>query len=227
MPWLLNEDAAMKGKFADLTVTDENAPVAGRPVAVRFRLPETELADVTFPLIVVERTLYAKADDREHRGPTKLPYVPEGVDYDNVYVVDGETGVLVKWETNDPDQGFDVNLSPFWVPEHPIPFNIDYQVTVYSRTQQHLTDLVARLAAVDRIPARFGYLEIPEDGTVRCLDLNGGPAFEESKDQNGKRAFTAVYSIRVTSELNLFDIVTHQTVETVDLELYRLIESLS
>jgi hypothetical protein len=272
MPWLLNEDAALKGKLQGLTVDDVNAPVQGRPVAVRFRLPETELADMTFPCIVIEHSGISVDHEREHRGMIRLPYIPETLDPRglvplNVDVVDGieeadlgpdqaqgltpeevlggpytawdigttySAGEFVKdglgyfeyvgvapaagnltsdgdyWEQKVMDDGVDERLTgaddidPKTLPyltEYPIPYNLDYQITVYSRKAIHDRVLTAALAASDRIPGRFGFLEIPQDGTYRRLDLIGGPESEADKDRDGKRIFRSTYAVRVSSEL--------------------------
>lgn len=220
MPWLLNEDAAIKSKFSGLTVSGGNAPPLGQPVAVRFRLPQSEMANATFPMVVIDHATISKADDREHRGPTALSYVPEGTTPGPIVVRDRATGQNVTWDTS---ADFDPNLSPFRVTDYPIPYNLDYQVTVYTRTQNHLMSLITSLAAIDRIPPRFGYLEIPEDGTVRTLDLLGGPEIEPSNDQDSKRIFRAVYSIRVVSELNLYEVQNGTpVVETVDVAISKI-----
>jgi len=179
MTWLLNEDAGLKKKFAGLTVSDVNSPT--RPVLVRFRLPENEFKDMTFPAVVIDHGGISKADDREHRGSALLPYAPEGqpkwADYENPAA------------------------SPYWLNEWPIPYDLDYTITVYSRQALHSRALVAALAQPDRIPARFGYVEIPQDGTIRRLDLMGGPEPDEARDADGKRLFKNVYMVRVSSEL--------------------------
>lgn len=182
MPWLLNEDAAIKAKLQGLTVTDVNAPTAGRPVAVRFRLPETELADLTFPSIIIEHAGLYVDNEREHRGTgVRLPYAPEGFDL---------------WATPE-----DPSTSPYLLDQFPIPYNIDYLVSLYSRKIAHQMTLRAALASFDRIPGRFGFLEIPQDGTIRRLDLLGGPDLQAYHDGDNKRIFRDAYRVRVSSEL--------------------------
>lgn len=171
MPWLLAEDEALKRKLQGILVSDANAPDAGRPVTVRFRLPESELGEVTYPLIVLNHLGISRDPDREIRGfPIMLPYTPEGQ----------QSPTLSEW---------------------PIPYNIEYQIVVYSRKAVHDILLTAALAQMDRIPARFGYLEIPQDGTIRRLDLLEGPTPEHMKDADGKRIFREVYRVQVSSEL--------------------------
>lgn len=181
MPWLLNEDAAIKAKLQGLKVTDVNAPTAGRPVGVRFRLPETELADLTFPNVIVEHAGLYLDNEREHRGTNiRLPYAPEGYDL---------------WATPE-----DPGTSPY-LADFPLPYNVDYLVSVYSRKIQHQMVLRSALAAFDRIPDRFGFLEIPQDGTIRRLDRMGGPDLQAYHDNDNKRVFRDAYRLRVSSEL--------------------------
>ena len=218
MPWLLNEAAAIKSKVSGLTVTDSESP-SGRPVEVWFRDPENELRDMTFPSIVLEYSGINKASDREHRGITYLPYIPEGFGTSPVPTVDPVTGADVLWDPGEDD----VNLSPFRVADYPIPYNIDFTVTVYSRFQTELMPLMGTLAQNDRLPSRFGYVEVPEDGTVRTLDLIGGPEIVAERDSEGKRLFRAVYSVRVVSELNLFDVMQITSrINTVALDLHTI-----
>jgi len=179
--WILNEDAALKRKLQGLKVSDTNAGVNARPVLVRYRMPETEFATATFPMIIIDRQSILKDDEREHRGMVRLLYTPESVGPWNPLVEDALT-------------------SPYNV-EFPVPFNINYAVTVYSRKEQHNIELVGQLAAQDYLPARFGYLEIPEDGTVRSLFLEGGPEFETDKDADNKRIYRTHYVVRVASEM--------------------------
>ncbi|MFE2104003.1 hypothetical protein [Streptomyces sp. NPDC059468] len=183
MPWLINEDRAVKAKLQGLTVTDANAP-DGRPVPVRYRLPEVELAQQTFPLIVIEHAGIEKADEREHRGQIWLPYAPEGT---SGWWEDGATA-------------FDVTQSPYLM-EFPIPFDLRYRISVFTRLAEHDIALASRMMQRDMLPARFGFLEIPEDGTVRRLDLLGGPELADTRDENGKRLFRREYLISVSSEM--------------------------
>lgn len=183
MPWLINEDRAVKAKLQGLTVTDANAP-GGRPVPVRYRVPEVELDKQQFPLIVIEHAGIEKDAEREHRGPVQLPYAPEGT-----------SGWWAQGATS-----YDVTASPYLV-EFPIPYLLRYRIQVYCRTSAHDISLAAAMAQPDRIPARFGFLGIPEDGTIRRLDLLGGPELVDMRDENGKRLFCREYLISVSSEL--------------------------
>lgn len=184
MPWLRNEDAALKLKLQGLTVTDGNAPT-GRPVPVRYRLPQDELANLSYPIIIIEHAGLYPASDREHRGYIQIPYAPEGY--------------ARWWSANDTT--IDPSQSPYFG-LFPMPYNFDYQVTVYSRFMvDHIQPLVAQLATEPRLPAKFGYLNVPQDGTVRSMFLQGGPEFGYGKDEDDKRVFKVTYLIRVFAEL--------------------------
>lgn len=185
MPFLLNEDAALKNKLQGLVVHDATSGEAGRKVTVRYRNPEYELADVVYPLILISHTRISRDEDREHRGMVHLHYAPEGYE---------------PWQDmTDPAQ------SPYMA-QMPIPLNVDYQIDAYARKELHLIEMTGALMAFDRLSARFGYLPVGEDGTIRRLDVLGGPEYSESKDELGKRLFSATWAIRVSSEMFLSEI---------------------
>ncbi len=184
MPWLRNEDSCLKAKLQGLRVVDANAPAGGRTVPVRYRLPQDELADLSYPIIIIEHAGLYPAPEREHRGYIKLPYAPEG--YQPWY-----TGPANAWVDDSPYYSY-----------FPMPYNFDYIVTLYARFMTaHVQPLVATLATEKYLPAKFGYLDVPQDGTVRSMFLQGGPEFDYGKDEDGKRMISVTYRIRVFSEL--------------------------
>ncbi|MEU0213611.1 hypothetical protein ABZ281_00335 [Streptomyces sp. NPDC006265] len=192
MPWIANEDAAIKAKLQGIVVNDTNAPVDGLPVDVRFRLPENELATATFPLIVIERTRVEPDHQAEHRGTVQLVYTPEGYDSASSYLA-----------------------------TDPIPYVFEYQVTVYARKQRHAANIVQMLSTRDYLHPRWAYLEVPQDGTVRRLEVAGGPEFNEGRDSQGKRLWQVDYLLHVSAEL-LDEIGVIQPVQTVELTTHPL-----
>lgn len=192
MPWLANEDAAIKAKLLGLSVADTNTPEFGMPVDVRFGLPEQEIATMTFPLLVIERHDADRDPEREARGTISLQYAPEGYEL---------------WPEDES--------SPF-ITTNPIPYTITYQVTAYARKQWHLTELAAKLSVFERLPARFGFLVIPQDKTVRRLDLIGGPEFSQGRDEQGKRLWQLTYLLSVSSEVlsTVTEVIDVETVVT-------------
>lgn len=186
MPFLLAEDKALKAKFQGLMVHDATSGT-GRKVTVRYRNPEYELADAVYPLVLISHSRISRAEEREHRGFVNLHYAPEGFE---------------PWaDMTDPTQ------SPYMA-QMPVPLNVDYQIDVYARKETHLIEMTGALCTFHFLPSRFGYLPVGEDGTVRRLDLLGGPEYSESKDEQGKRLFIATWLIRVSSEIFLSDIQT-------------------
>jgi hypothetical protein len=191
MPWILAEDKALKKKLQGMTVTDAGAatlPGGVRPVGVRYRLPEDEIAVLNFPIVIIDPPRVVPAPDREHRADTfRLPYAPEG------YPLTWDPGVL------------DNSALPYRTDDEPIPYYLDYEITLLCRlARDHFYPLIAQLAGPDRIPYRNAYLDIPEDQTRRNMMLLGndtGTATFAQKDGDNKRLFRASYLVRVFTEL--------------------------
>lgn len=205
MPWLLNEDAALKFKLQGLTVSDPNNP-NGKPVKVRFRLPETEVSNLDFPIIIISHNGWYPANEREHRGYTNLPYAPEGEPtwWDD----SGGPGVAEFAPADSPYFSF-----------FPIPYNFDYRIDVLCRfMHEHTIPLIAAMAQYNRLHPKFGFLDVPQDGTKRTLQLLGGPDINAIKDENDKRLFQVTYVVRVFSEL-LPPIAVPSLVNAVNLDL--------
>lgn len=207
MPWLRSEDAALKAKLQDLVVYDENAP-GGRDVPVRYRLPQDELAALSYPIIIIKHAGLYPDPEREHRGYVQLPYAPEG---------------LPQWWSDDTQA--DVTMSPYFA-NFPMPYRFNYEIVLYARYMNaHVQPLVAQLATLNYLPAKWGFLEVPQDGTVRSMFLQGGPEFGYGQDEDGKRMLKVTYLISVFSELveDIQSLVpfggTLVPVNTVDLDL--------
>lgn len=198
MPLLANEDRALKLKLRGLTVHDATSGTSGRQVTVRYRDPEYQISDVVFPLILITHQGISRAQERESRGMIYTRYAPEG---------------YAPWTDMT-----DLSRSPYWS-EMPIPLDVTYQIDAYTRKTAHLIQLSTAMMRFDFLPERFGYLAVPEDGTVRRLDLMGGPEYGETRDEAGKRLFSAAWSIRVSAEIFLSDIYTVTPAERVVLDL--------
>jgi hypothetical protein len=193
MPWIYNEDGALKLLLQGITVQDANASVSGRPVPVRYRLPEDELSTLSYPIIIIEHNGILPDPTRETRtaypGFFQFPYAPEGY--------------APWWAPNAVH--IDPLASPYYTTDWPIPYNIDYTVTVYCRKMvEHLQPIVATLATNAYLPYKFGYLPIPQDNTLRSMFVIGGPEIEYGKDGDNKRLLRATYKVRVLTE-------THET----------------
>lgn len=215
MPWLLNEDGALKLKLQGLFVYDPNSGPNGRRVPVRFRLPEDEVADLTFPIIVIEHAGWLPAPERMHDGYVTIGYAPEG---------------LPVWfdDTGPATTSFDPTTSPYRG-FFPIAYNLDYTISVYTRMmQEHMMPLVAQLAQYDRLHPKYGFLDVPQDGTKRTLQLLGGGEPGADKDSDGKRIFRTQYKVRVFSELlpNI-SVPSPATLINLDLSVYSDVSDLT
>lgn len=168
MPFILNEDKALKAALTGITVADSGNPA--RPVGVWFGQPDVEIRHQAYPYITIDLINVTVAQEREYRGYIPLGYTPEGVD---------------------PDEDFMIDV--------PIPVNLDYQVTTYARQPRHDRQIMYELTRPTRLPFRFGGLEIPEDGTIRRLDMLGFT--KRDTTEQDKRLFRNVYTVRISSEL--------------------------
>lgn len=173
MSLLYITDEALKLKLQGLTVSDANEDA--RSVPVRYRTPENELADQVFPVIVIENNGYAQDPTRAHSGYIPLNYAPEGY--------------------------APVDAGGWRFTETPLPLNVDYTVTLYTRKALHRTALVGAMAAFAYLPGRLGFLEVAGDGTLRRLEVIGGPTLSTARDAQGKRLLTALWRLRTTAEL--------------------------
>lgn len=212
-----NESRALEKLLTGVKVTASTYP-EGRAVPVIWVGPDFELVNASYPGIYISYANVSKANDREVRGKTNLQYAPPGLPTDVQVPADLDDKDSVETHAWDEDAGFDRLTSPYAVEDHPIPYNLDYNITVLTRTYEQMFQIIWNLQQIDRIPARFGGLEIPEDGTVRTLELLGGPETALTRDESNKRVIQTLYSVRVAAELSLYEVQQVQRVETVEVD---------
>jgi len=167
MPFIINEDKALKAVLAGITVSD--AKNAARPVGVWFGQPDVEIRQQSYPYLTIDLIDVSEERERNNRGIVTLPYTPEGKDSTKKYKT-----------------------------ESPIPVAIDYQVTSYARQPLHDRGIISALLT-DILPFRYGTLEIPEDKTLRRLELLGYA--KRDTTEQGKRLYVNVFTIRVSAEI--------------------------
>ena len=216
-----NEQRALKKKLSGITVTASNYP-QGMVVPVHLGLnPDFELRNASYPGIYITYANVSRAPEREVRGGTNLQYAPPGKPTDVQVPADFEdkdSTAKVDWG----EDGFDRLTSPYTIEDHPVPYNLDYNVTVLTRNHEQMFHLIHALQGIDRIPARFGGLEVPEDGTIRTLELLGGPETGTIRDEDGKRIVQTLYSVRVAAELDLYEVQQVQRVTSVNFTVLNL-----
>lgn len=211
-----NESRALAKKLEDVLVYASAYP-NGRAVPVTWVGPDLELRNATYPGIYLSYAGISKANDREVRGRINYQYAPPGFP-ESVQVPadmdDKDSVATVDWS-----ETFDRRSSPYTADDYPVPYNLDFNVSVLTRNYEQNFEIISQLQHIDRIPARFGGLEVPEDGTVRTLDLLGGPDTEVIRDEDGKRIIQSVYSVRVTAEVPLSEVHNVTRVATVNTDL--------
>lgn len=183
MSFLLAEDEAIRDLLVGMTVTDQKQN-SSRNVGVWFGQPDQELREQKYPYITIDMIDIAEDFTRAMRGKVKPAYIQ-----DPALMVGGDDEV----NYDDDDHNWEI--------DYPVPVNIDYQITVYSRQPRHDRQILAQLLYT-KIPLRFGVLLTGPNtvyGTHRRLDV-----LDISKrdiSENGKRLFTNAITVRVSSEI--------------------------
>lgn len=174
MPFIINEDEALKTLLQGITVSDSGNPA--RPVGVYYGQPDKDIRQQIYPYITLDLVGVREDTERAHRGVVNLAYAPEGYT-----------------PNRDPDGSINQPI------EFPIPVDLIYQVSTWSRQPRHDRQIMAKLFAPGRLPFRFGQLPVPQDGTNRRLDMLGFS--KRDTTEGGKRLFSNVYNIRISAEL--------------------------
>ena len=192
MTFLISEDEALRNLLLGMVVTDQKAAAGAdttRSVKVYFGQPDQEIRSQSYPYIVIDMIDIAEDTLRAMRGMVKP-----------IYMDDPETMPAV--QGLNPELPYDSETNN-WEIRWPIPVNIDYQVTTYSRQPRHDREILSQILYT-RIPMRFAVLE-PEDGnsagagTVRRLDLLD--ISKRDVTEQGKRLFVNAFTVRVSSEI--------------------------
>jgi len=213
--FLLAEDAALKTRLSTLSVSDDKN--AERVPKVFYRWPEGETEKlypfVTINLLDIQHAKERQHSERDYYYTTDASFSPEQVaEYTQIDYFPNE---MVESDLADL-AGTDGFISM----EQLIPIDLLYQVTTHTRNARHdrqLTALIMRRV----FPLRRGFIEIPEDGTIRRCDLLDWRSANVIDQEAGhkKRAFRKVYTVRISSELPQSDFAAVQKVLTVEGEL--------
>lgn len=176
MTFLLSEDGALRNLLEGMVVYDQKADGTDtpRPVGVWFGMPDSEIRTQNYPYITIDMLDVSRDPLREMRGEITASYAPYAFES---YPADGKE--------------FKAQL--------PIPVNIDYQVTTYSRHPRHDRQIMAQILS-NKLPIRFGTLNT-DDNTVRRVDVLD--IAKRDAVESGKRLFMNAITIRVSSEMPL------------------------
>lgn len=211
----LAEDAALKARLSALTVSDDRN--ASRPVQIFFRYPEAE-TEKLYPFITIDLIDIAFARGRQH---SEVTYY-----YTNNAQTLAEKGIAAKTIDYFPDEenpdsmaslaGNDGYLST----EQFVAIDLTYQVTTHCRSQRHDRKLTSDMLRYV-FPFRRGFIEIPEDGTIRRCDILDWRTTDVLDQESGykKRIFRKSYTVQINSELPQSELSVINKVLTVNGEL--------
>jgi hypothetical protein len=197
--FLLAEDAAVKNRFSGLTVSDDRNE--DRPVKVFFRYPDGE-TERQYPFITVELIDIVHAKDRQH-SHTVL-YQSTGAS--TTWVTDdNRPNALTYWPSTHQD--FSEYDTPYVQASVFLSMDLLYQISTFTRSALHdrqLTSQIMRNVA----QWRWGFVNIPEDGTTRRFDLLDWVTSDMLDPEAGyrKRIFRKVYTIQMNADLPVSDI---------------------
>lgn len=206
--FLLAEDAAVKARFANISVADDREAV--RVAKVFFRYPEGE-KEKEYPFITIEHVGLSHNRSLQHSeqsyyysttvagaslSPTYIDYFPS--------------------ELNAAGMAAEIGSADYLRTDSFVPVTLIYQVSTYARSALHDRQLTAKI--LRRVaPFRRGFIEIPEDGTIRRFDLISWVNSDMLDGEAGyrKRVFRKVYTLHMSAEIPASDLVQVKQVTSV------------
>jgi len=96
MPFILNEDKALKLMLTGVTVSDSGN--SARPVGVWFGQPDLEIRVQSYPYMTIDFLGYNEDFERSHRGEIQMPYFPEGADTTKQYMTEFPIPVYLDYQ---------------------------------------------------------------------------------------------------------------------------------
>jgi hypothetical protein len=187
VPFVLDEDAALKAKLSNFTLI--NYAGGTKAIPVWYRFPDQEVVTRSFPHIAIDLTDITFDPERAHRAPGfNLTY-------------DTETATPLTGATLVAD-------------DMPLPWNLIYQIACYSRQPTHDREML--LMMYQMFPEMYGSLDMSNyDGTVRRADLVSVVRRDrvDPSSSGEKRTYCVIFTISVSSEffLNQLTAVTDAT----------------
>jgi hypothetical protein len=194
----LDEDEALKMKLENygrpFTVINY-ANLKEIPIAVYYRSPDVEIRKRTFPHIAIDLIDIEPDHERMHRCEGMVVPMP----------IESPTGLI----TEEPRSAI------YWADDFPFPWMLIYQLSAISRDPTHDRQLAQLLYHM--FPYQFGQLDTSMfDGTIRRADLRGTTRRDLPADQTNKRIFRQIFTIAVSSEFYVDEIMQIPLVSSVD-----------
>lgn len=209
--FLLAEDAAVKTRFSGLTVSDDRN--GARPVQVFFRYPEGE-TERLYPFITIEMIDIVHALDRQHSEVSIYASTAPASAAASVHF--NGPNAMKYWPSSHDDFTQFSATAPVVRANEFIPVDILYQVSTYARSALHDRQLSSQmLSSVARL--RWGFIDVPEDNTIRRFDLLDWVTADLLDPEAGyrKRIFRKVYTLRMSAEIPSTTLYASKRVQTI------------
>ena len=212
----LAEDAALKRRLQTVYVSDDLN--YQRYVDVYFRYPEAE-TEVEYPFMTIELLNISHARNRQLSEQffyySSNPAIPQEQNRKNARYID--------YFPSEYDEAGLADLAGYdgYIAVEPlVPVDLTYQVSTYARSQRHDRQMTSALLRYV-FPIRRGFIEIPEDGTLRRCDLLDFQQADILDQETGykKRIFRKIFTVNINAEIPQNDIVGVPLVQSVNGEL--------
>jgi len=208
----LAEDAALKDRLSQLVVSDDRD--YARPVRTFFRYPDAEREKV-YPFITLDLIDIQHDTARQHSEVTY--YYTTSAEASITYKDQGQTLTYFPSEYTESDLStLMTEPTNFISTDQLVPVNLMYQISTYCRSQRHDRQLTASMLRYV-FPFRRGFIEIPEDGTIRRCDIVDWRPADVLDQEAGfnKRIFRKVYTVRINAEIPQKDVFNVKSVSEV------------
>jgi hypothetical protein len=209
--FLLAEDAAVKARFANIAVSDDKN--AQRVAKVFFRYPEGE-KEKEYPFITIEHVGLVHNRQLQHSEQSYY-FSSEGSGASlgsSVYLdyYPSELNAEAMADELESSGAFYLRTDSF------VPVTLIYQIATYARSALHDRQLTGKILR-RVVPFRRGFIEVPEDGTIRRFDLMswGNSDLLDGEAGYRKRIFRKVYTIHMSAEIPASDLVGVQQATSV------------
>lgn len=209
--FLLAEDAALKARFSTLTVSDDRN--GSRPVQVFFRYPEAE-TERSYPFITIEMIDIVHARNRQH-SETQIVYPKVGTTNRADFLESPD--VMKYWPSRISNlETVSATGKEFISSNEFVPVDLLYQVSTFTRSALHDRQLSSQMLSTIT-PFRKGFIEVPEDGTIRRLDLLDWTTADLLDSESGyrKRIFRKIYTLQMSAEIPSLDMYGLQQITSV------------
>lgn len=213
--FLLAEDAALKDRLSKLEVKDDRDN--NRKVDVFFRYPDGE-TEKHYPFITIELLDITHARSRQH-SEVKYYYTND-TSFSASQKAARSSIDYFPSEYSPTDLDSLAGTSGYISMDQFIPMDLMYQVSTYCRSQRHDRQLTQQMLRYV-FPLRRGFIEIPEDNTMRRCDLLDWRNLDVLDQESGykKRIFRKVYTVQINAEIPQSDIFAVKKVLSINGDL--------